>query len=407
MAEDPPAYDAAVAEEVPPPESSDDAATPEDGGTPRAAPGMFKEKKVAEFLVKQTGQVAQAIFLPEGSRMNTQQLQGLFLNQWKMEMPSALIASDAGTVHPKLFANHKLVNLTSFETYWADAKKHAVEQAHLSAGPEVDTFALTVINDVIFLKMTSIFSNVLDAAELADMWLIIDRVNAKSPAAELLIEAALSRTTARPKIIVIDAYSRLLNFTGENGNGELSVITQQSIESLEFIAAGGVLVGTDAAPDRRAIGQFYSADEYMMPEKYYDMALPRPAEKAHVLPDGSLPARVKWQYHYLQTFFGMGTHYIVLETPNDAPNLGCFGQFSYIAANGQGMMFDRLKTCIRSGQNLVMLHNTGGVTQAFAALRQGMLSGVPPPDSTELLNIVSQPSAERILPCEPRFRRHS
>ena len=45
--------------------------------------------------------------------------------------------------------------------------------------------------------------------------MVIDRVNAKSPAAELLIEAAMTQTTSRPVTLVIDSYSRLRNFHGE------------------------------------------------------------------------------------------------------------------------------------------------------------------------------------------------
>ena len=54
---------------------------------------------------------------------------------------------------------------------------------------------------------------VLDAAEIAKNWIVIDRVNAKSPAAELLIEAAMAQTTARPTVLVVDSYTRLKNFT--------------------------------------------------------------------------------------------------------------------------------------------------------------------------------------------------
>ena len=33
------------------------------------------------------------------------------------------------------------------------------------------------------------------------------------------------------------------------------------------------------------------------------------------------------------------------------------------------------------GESLVLLHNTGGVTQAFSSLRKGILSSMPPPDN--------------------------
>ena len=39
-----------------------------------------------------------------------------------------------------------------------------------------------------------------------------------------------------------------------------------------------------------------------------------------------------------------------------------------VCANGQGIMYDNLKKNIQQGEKLVMLHNTGGVVQAFCSL---------------------------------------
>ena len=41
------------------------------------------------------------IFLPDGCRLTTAQLQELFEKTWKMVGPSTMIVSDAGVVHPK------------------------------------------------------------------------------------------------------------------------------------------------------------------------------------------------------------------------------------------------------------------------------------------------------------------
>ena len=40
---------------------------------------------------------------------------------------------------------------------------------------------------------------------------------------------------------------------------------------------------------------------------------------------------------------------------------------------------------VLAGESLVLLHNTGGVTQAFSSLRKAMLSSSPPPDNNKLL----------------------
>ena len=122
-------------------------------------------------------------------------------------------------VHPKMFAAQKLVDLKSFEKHWADALLHA--DANSLTGDAKNQFALEVINDVIFLKLVTIFSAVLDAAAIANNWIVIDRTSAKSPAAEVLIEAALKQTTSRPTILVVDSYDRLRNFKGERGGGGL------------------------------------------------------------------------------------------------------------------------------------------------------------------------------------------
>ena len=49
---------------------------------------------------------------------------------------------------------------------------------------------------------------VLDAADIANNWILIDRTSAKSPAAELLIEAAMVQTASRPTILVSESASK-------------------------------------------------------------------------------------------------------------------------------------------------------------------------------------------------------
>jgi hypothetical protein len=119
--------------------------------------------------------------------------------------------------------------------------------------------------------------------------------------------------------------------------------------------------------------RFYDYKNFMDPTKFYDeteMPLPRDPEPVHIDPDGTvnIPPRVKWQYHYLQTFFAAGTHYFVLTDDNDAPALHNLGPEGFVCANGQGIMAPRVMTRIQNGASLVMLHNTGGVTQAWSSL---------------------------------------
>ena len=235
-----------------------------------------------------------------------------------------------------------------------------------------------------------IFAAILDAADTANNWILIDRTSAKSPAAELLIEFAMTKTTARPKVLVIDSYKRLRdNFRGPDGTGDVVEPTQECLDKLDLIKdnkEASKMMGTDAILKPISINQFYDPEKFLVAETYFDMELPRPAEPGHLLPDGSLPPRVKWQYHYLATFNTSGTHYIILDDPDDCPELGTLGKKGYVVANGQGLMVDRLRQTIQAGEPLVMLHNTGGVTQAFASLREGIVNSKPlPPTARELL----------------------
>ena len=220
-----------------------------------------------------------------------------------------------------------------------------------------------MINEAIFSKLVTIFCSVLDASEIANNYIVVDRINAKSPAAELLIEAALKATASRPTIVVIDSTRRLHNFRGETGDGPLSERAQACLDKFAVVKKSAVQLGTDAPVCCHSVSQLYDVENFMEPWNFFDLPLPRPAEKAHINAEGNVPPRVKWQYHYMATYFGAGSHYIILDSPHDAPDLNALGQFSYIVANGQGMMYPRLKARIAAGESILMLHNTGGVTQ--------------------------------------------
>jgi hypothetical protein len=351
--------------------------------------------KVGAFFVKESGTNADVIFIPDGIRLGMIQLQELTEKTWKMKGPNVMVSCDAGTVHPKKFAALPLVQTTkSFDGFWKDALQHthrALDPAKTGkAAPtqdEVDAFGLAVINDVLFLKLVTIFSSILDSAVIAENWLLIDRTGAKSPAADVLLEASMIATTSRPQTMVIDSLKRLKIFRGEAGDEPLHPKTQECVDKLKQIKGGAVPFGTDQEPSTVVISQFYDPNDFMFPDNYNDLPLPRPAEAEHLKgrSDGKPPERVRWQYHYLQTFFGAGTHYMVLDNPSDCPDLSCLGRIGYVVANGQGLMAPRLKTRIGAGESIVMLHNTGGVVQAWASLRKAILGSFPPPDSTELM----------------------
>ena len=337
-------------------------------------------------VFRRRAKTCEAVFIPDGTRFNTAKLMQLTDEKgdiWKLQL-NTMVSADAGTVHPKQFATRELATSPktqrAFKTTWQNALKHAGRALPGAEQGEKEEYALDVVRNVLFLKLTTVFANVLEAASIAKNWIVVDRVNAKSPAAELLIEASMSQTTARPTILVVDAISRLKKFTCPEA--------KECIETLKSVKALGGTFGTDDAVGEAVVNQFYDHNNFLDPNTYAEKTideLPRPAEPAHIGPDGTIPPRVKWQYYYLQTFFNSGTHYIVLDHENDAPDLSGLGPFGYVCANGQAIMYDRLRTRIQSGESLVMLHNTGGVVQAFCSLRRGVLSKTPVPDSSELL----------------------
>ena len=143
---------------------------------------------LARFVVKETGSERSALFVPDGFRLDSSKLQSLVGEQWEIEA-QMLLSLDAGTVHPMQFAASALVQLPQFASMWADAQKHAAR----AGGDGSDGVALGIINDILFLKLKTIMASIIDACAIACNCIVIDRVNAKSPAAELLIEVALAK----------------------------------------------------------------------------------------------------------------------------------------------------------------------------------------------------------------------
>jgi len=344
-----------------------------------------KNATVAHGHVRETGKHAEYLFIPEGQRLAPAKIVDLFTKTWKLQMPNVLLLCDAGSVHPRAFASKKLTELPQFEKIWGEAMKQVTER--IEAGEDSDTAALALVNDVLFEKLVTIFSAVLDSATLSNNWIIVDRINSKSAAAELILEAAIARTPASPTVLVIDCLQRFGIFTSDE--------TKMQISHLQKIKAGGQPLGTDSAIDDVEVTRIQAWQTFMDPANFYDKTLPRPPEKAHIGADGSVSDRMKWQYHYLQSAFAAGTHYVLISSFNDSFDVDALGPAGFILANGQGMAYERVKARIQAGSALVMIQNTGGVVQAFASLHRGMLSSVPPPDTITLLGKLELVSPER------------
>ena len=77
---------------------------------------------------------------------------------------------------------------------------------------EADRFDAHRLDSYVFNKLISIYVAVIEAAALADDWILVDRSREDhSPTAELLLELALEKTNARPSILCIDCVERFLD----------------------------------------------------------------------------------------------------------------------------------------------------------------------------------------------------
>jgi hypothetical protein len=89
-----------------------------------------------------------------------------------------------------------------------------------------------------------------------------------SPAAALLIEAAMKLTDSRPPIVVIDSMERLhglqSSFRGEGGErGGVAPITQSCLDKCTLIRRGATRLGSEEPPDWEPISLFYDVEDYM------------------------------------------------------------------------------------------------------------------------------------------------
>jgi hypothetical protein len=87
-----------------------------------------------------------------------------------------------------------------------------------------------------------------------------------SPAAALLIEAAMKLTGSRPPIVVIDSVERLHGLQSSFAPGErggVAPITQSCLDKCTLIRRGARPLGSEEPPDCETISQFYDVEDYM------------------------------------------------------------------------------------------------------------------------------------------------
>ena len=305
---------------------------------PPAAPSL------ASFQVKETGDVAQVIFC--STRLTGQQMSDILFapTVWDLGAAKNPLYAESDYIHPKFMVTPYLIGQPEFKK----AKKDAVSVAKLAnktaAQPvDPDAQALSKVNELLFDKMVTLFAALLERAAAEGQWIVVDRVRARAPAAELLLECALLKASAKPTILVIDSLQRLQKF-GEDpvGSSHLADLARLRATAKECAAAKGKGGAKGKGKGASSAGSlelpaFYSLDAFGDAR-----AFAKPDVKCPCEPDPShynkrtqrVDPRVAWSYHYYRTMFASGTHYLLFEDDDIATDIRGMLKFGTVAFNG-------------------------------------------------------------------------
>ncbi|GMI00909.1 hypothetical protein TrVE_jg7298 [Triparma verrucosa] len=366
------------------------------------------------------GRTNSAIFVP--NKISTKQLMSIVEEVWRIPTANMLISIDAGSAHPTLLATNELCASKQYEP-WAEQGLQQVQKSKKvragseggksatsssddldlsqnttqSSGPpnreefgvggeggggiemsprppsstEISSLQINVINKLLFQKLITVFCAILDAAAMSNNWIIIDRTRAieSSATAELILEFAIRQTNQRPAIIVIESMKRFQEFTSEKTRSHLQDLNELAAKSRPITSDG---IDSDSG-DVQVIPLPYSPEDYEDSKPFEAGDLPCKPFKEHIRADTKdVAPKRKWMYHYNQTTFSSGTHYIFLESNTETFPLDAFGPTGYVHAHGGTLSYQRLRSRISQGRPLVMLHQTGGVSQAFGSLHKSI-----------------------------------
>ena len=142
---------------------------------------------------------------------------------------------------------------------------------------------------------------------------------------------------------------------------------------------------TPDGPEGTAEGKGYSA----VPDKYLPFEVVREhktIEETTTMSDGTTktesvcdPNR-KWSYFYDDSMFSSGTHYVIKNRDLDDFSISSItSSSSYLYAHGDRRTCQRLRTHIQQGHQIVMLYNSGGISQIFSWLQRVMAHSSSPP----------------------------
>ncbi|GMH71919.1 hypothetical protein TL16_g05779 [Triparma laevis f. inornata] len=310
--------------------------------------------------------ICEFMFVPSGAKVPTAgELLAVVKNKWKLPMANMLINCDAGSMHPKF--NDWM------EQSRAQLMKTSDESTPDLSDPEVlKEQSNIVINQLIFQRLLTIFSAVLDAASLSNNWIFINRANpaGSSATGQFMLELAMQQTSQRPIVIVIESLGRIRSFYNDDA--------VKQVASLENLQRKGKPL-KDYHPAEFEPAKFlaaYDIEEFDDYRDWLEMDLPCEPHKADLAPDtGKVGDRARWSYHYQSCCFTSGTHYIILDGDESSFPTAALGTVGFVCAHGSTRAYQRLRGVIQAGRPLIMMNNTGGVTQAFASLHKAMMKG--------------------------------
>jgi len=104
------------------------------------------------------------MFIPKGGSLPRSKLRDIVRKAWGLELPNMLVNCDAGAAHPKQLATKMLLELPHFEQWIEDIKTHNSE-GRTAPGESKDS---SVANTLLFQKLITIFSAVVDAAAMSN-----------------------------------------------------------------------------------------------------------------------------------------------------------------------------------------------------------------------------------------------
>ena len=266
---------------------------------------MCRAKVVDENTgVAKSGTIAEFCFVPAGCKpMTVKELEDIVADKWNLGQANMLISCDAGNMHPKSLATKKLSSQPQFDEWMRQSEaqlrktKTDTDAIDLSNPDTLMEQSNIVINQLIFQRLLTIFSAVLDAASLSNNWIIINRANPQGSSAtsEFMLELAMQQTSQRPVVVVIESLNRLRRYTNED--------SEHQIRSLNNLLSLGVPVEKYQKAEFEPVkfASSYDIEEF---DNYTDWLedvvgdLPAKPHKSDLQPmTGKVNDRARWSYH--------------------------------------------------------------------------------------------------------------